>query len=538
MKTKILSIFLVAVMLVSMLAAYPMTVNAAEGDTFNASDANPKISTYSDLKAFKSAVDGGKDFSGVTVKLVNDIELDDTWSAIGPNSGGTSRYFCGTFDGQGHTITFNDASDNGQGQYGVFRRLNNATIKDLKLDGNIVVGQENAYAGALAMEANGNCTIKNVYSSVDFSTGKNAYYVGGLVSYIKNGSGHTLTLDGCIYDGKMNFTNFTKYTGGLLGYFEHSGSSVVVKNSVYAGTIMLNDKDYSYRVGGFTGWGTNITMTDCISIGKITFDAKKSWTESADDDIRGVLIGEVTGAATLANVYYLNIGAPNGYTSSVLDAIDKSTNTPNLTNVVAKTSAEMATLTASDFSATANLSYKDNAVNLYYPCPAGLAPATGWLSALTVAYDSARVAGAQIRCADPADQYSGIRFVTYFDASKVEGAGTADANFGVILVSKEKYDTLDDKTSVAALEAVGVKVAATNATTADGVVTVKAVVYNIQVENYKSDLVAVAYIGDTVIDSATRSIYQVATLCVADAAATEFAKTFAQNVITTADSAN
>ena len=93
MKTKILSIFLVAVMLVSILAAYPMTVNAAEGDTFNASDANPKISTYSDLKAFKSAVDGGKDFSGVTVTLVNEIELDDTWSAIGPNSGSTSRYF-------------------------------------------------------------------------------------------------------------------------------------------------------------------------------------------------------------------------------------------------------------------------------------------------------------------------------------------------------------------------------------------------------------------------------------------------------------
>ena len=378
MKKRILSLVLVAVMILSTFAIIPVT--AATENTWDFDKGVYKISTYEDLQAFSSKVYGKTDFSGKTVTLEADINLPDTFTAIGPNNGG-AVYFCGTFDGQGHTITFNNTSDDGQGQYGLFRRLKNATIKNLNLKGTTTIATQDSYAGALAMETNGNCLIQNVHSSVNLEAkkGVNVYYVGGFISYIKNESGAKLTFDGCVYDGKMNFPNYTRRVGGFVGYFENSGASLTIKNSAYAGTIMLNATDYSVNVGGFVGEATTVTMTDSISVGKITFLTGVTWTE----DGRGTLIGQVK-TATLSNVYYIDVAAPEGYSTAVLPAISKPTNTPNLTKVAAKTSDEIASLTAADFSASNALSFKENtAAARYYPCPTGLVPATGWLTGLT-----------------------------------------------------------------------------------------------------------------------------------------------------------
>ena len=533
MKKRILSLILTVAMMLSVMTILPISVSAEE-NTWNYESGVYKISTYEDFQAFKAKVDGGTDFSGKTVTLEADITLPDGHSAIGPNSGGTSRYFRGTFDGQGHTITFADENDNGQGQYGVFRRLDGATIKDLNLDGTIVISTEDSYAAPLAMEANGNCLIQNVHSSVYLSATKNAYYVGGLVSYIKNASGHSLTFDGCVFDGKMNFPNFTKYSGGLLGYFEHTGAYLTIKNSVFAGTIMLNDSNYSYRVGGFVGWGANVTINDCISIGKITFNPAKSWTDSADDDYRGTLIGEVKTNATLTNVYYFDVAAPEGYTTDYLPAICKATNTPTTTNVVAKTAAEMAALTAINFSAETKLSFKTSTdIDTYYPCPTGLVKNGEWVDCLKVSVD-AKVLGAQIRITEENDPYSGIRFVAKFRESITDGAGTDDANFGLILISASNYDK--QSTIADLLAAGGVQVAATKSTTEDGIVTVKAVIYEIAEAYYAEGIVAIPYADGVVIGSAVeRSIYSVAQACVEANTDSDLAIEFAEDIIATVE---
>lgn len=368
-------------MMLSVMTILPLSVSA-EGDTWDYDNGVYKISTYADLLAFKAKVDGGTDFSGKTVTLEEDIVLENSFTAIGPNSGSTKRYFSGTFDGQGHTITFNNTSDDGQGQYGLFRRLKNATIKNLKLDGTTTIGNKEPYAGSVAMETVGTCVFQNIHSSVNFSANQDAFYVGGLLSYVQDNNS-TLTIDGCVYDGRMNFPNMVKQIGGFVGYSKNSGQKVTIKNSVYAGTIMLNDTSYSYQVGGFVALGNTVEMTDCISIGKITFNASKTWTDTEGDDIRGTLIGEVT-TATLTNVYYADIAAPNGYSTTALPAICKATNTPTQTKVAVKTADEMVALTADDFSTNTGLSFKaaEGEVS-YYPCPTALIKDGKWLKCLT-----------------------------------------------------------------------------------------------------------------------------------------------------------
>ena len=355
--------------------------------------------------------------------------------------------------------------------------------------------------------------------------------LGGFIGSFRKAASADVTFEQCVFDGRINVSNYTVSVGGFVGS-THSDSAtydkkVTFNNCVYAGTISLNDI-YSKQVGGFVGFvrdAADAVFNDCYSVGKITFSS-----QNFENETMGVAVGEcgADGSVTLNNFYYLGFrnGMEDGAAVAVVGSHENYVGTKLST-------AEIAALTADDFSANAKFTFKANDLNDYYPCPTGLVPAEGWLASLAVIYDGARFIGAQIRCTDPADKYAGIRFVTAFDATKVENAGTADANFGVILVSKAKYNALTDKNSVAALESVGVKVAATQVDIDGGIVTVKAVVYNISADNYCDEIVAVAYIGDTVVDSGSRSIFSVAEMCVEDATASELAKNFSQQIINT-----
>ena len=72
MRKRILSLVLVAVMLVSLFAAYPMTVSAETAtDTWNPDNGVYKISTTADMVAFRNDVADGNTFSGKTYSTAN-----------------------------------------------------------------------------------------------------------------------------------------------------------------------------------------------------------------------------------------------------------------------------------------------------------------------------------------------------------------------------------------------------------------------------------------------------------------------------------
>ena len=147
----------------------------------------------------------------------------------------------------------------------------------------------------------------------------------------------------------------------------------------------------------------------------------------------------------------------------------------------------------------------------------------------------AEALGASLRYKNDDTLHNGIRFGVRFSMNFVTGAGTDDANFGVILMAKSIYEskewTLDElKASEKARVATGKTCIEDPATET---YTVNAILYNIPEANYQSEIVAIPYIDDTICTDAvaTRSMYSVAQACVADASASQEAKDYCQSIL-------
>lgn len=543
MKKRILSLFLITVMILSTFAIIP--VSAAE-NTFNANDAEPVITTLEDLNNFDKAIEDGNYFTGKTVKLAGNIELPSTFTGIGAQDKG----FGGIFDGQGHTITMSGHTQTGGWDGALFvctqKGGSSATIKNLNLNGTMKMtgGADSGRSSILLRRPyTPELLIENVHISVDVAVDANLDTLGAFIGDL-NWSGIVYTnilIKGCVYDGTMTCNKQGSYATGFVGYTSGTNNErhLTIQDCVYAGKVEFKDKDTSRFSSGFIGaiaGGSNqsFTIKDCYSIGTMTF------VEGTAGDPNGIVIGQIQNAGAtinIENVYYVDIKEHGGSENVPVVGQAKNSATYNATNVVAKTKAEIAALTTGAFSNNSTMTFKtakvDN-VNLYYPAPAGLVT-KGWLPSLSVVSGNATVLGAQIRCTGAEDDYSGIRFVSVFNKSAVTGAQTTDANFGIILIAKSKLDTMEGDVTIANLKAAGgIDIQATNATEVGDYYRVNAVVYDIDSENYEDEIVAYTYVGEALVgESVTRSIYEVAELCLKDANATEAQKTFCATIVPT-----
>ena len=531
MKKRILSLVLTVAMMLSVMTILPISVSA-EDATFDGTT-NLTIKNYADIEKLDEMVEGGNSFAGVTITLGNDITLLSTFDGIGK----AGVRFAGTFDGQGYTITadgHNVGDDTGE----LFVGINGATIKNFTYVGRVNI--ISSYGAGVVCSAAGDNTIKNVRVSLYMqSTAQALNYCSAIVATMATGT-NSLTIDSCVFDGTINFSSYAEDCAGFIAQ-TISSTTVTITNSVFAGKICFNDANSKYN-GGFIGYAranSSVKVENCISIGEMTFAKQTAKPIS-------LVVGERSGAndktTTIHNFYYVpfnatlasgSVGSVGVFQGMTAEEAKGTGNIVAYSNVATKTLDEIAALTADTlgFSQTATFSFKENTYwDTYYPCPTGLVKDGAWVDSLVVSVD-AKVLGAQIRITDPADTYSGIRFVAEFREALATGANTADASFGLILISKTAYEALEDKT-LDAIKAAGVEVPAVKATTEDGVVTVKATVYNIQAENYRDEIVAVPYAnGEIVGEAVARSIFGVASDCVNDANATAVQKTFAQQVI-------
>ena len=549
MKKRILSLILTVAMMLSVMTILPISVSAEEA-TFSTTQL--QIKNLADFVAFNNLVDGGETFSGKTVELVTDVTLPADWNGIG--AFGTEKVFSGTFEGNGHTITVSGTRGTGEDVGGVFDMVVNGTLQNFNVVGTLALSCN--YFGGVIGGVGGDTTLKNLHVSVNIETnGKNAGRVGGIVATItKHIADSKLTFDGCVYDGTMNFSNQAYLNGGFLATTHQKGEDrqVIFKNCVYAGTMSFNDSSYSVFNGGFVGavqYTATAEFTDCISVGKMTF---KGGTYK---DYNGVAVGlypQDTAPISINNFYYVGFDNGSGGTIKAVSAYTRTEYTSGdyvehtgsygtATNVEQKTLDAIAALTASDFSANATFSFKANTdLDTYYPCPTGLVQDGAWVDSLKVSVD-AKVLGARIRITGENDKYSGIRFEALFrETENTKNANTADANFGLILISKTAYEAWSklegEAKTFAALEEAGVVVNAVKATTEDSVITVKATVYDIDVANYKDEIVAVPFVDGAIVgDAVARSIYGVAEECVEQNNDTDTAIAFAKKVIKDAD---
>ena len=165
-------------------------------------DADLYIRSEADWNTFAANVaNGTNDYNGKVVMLAADISVSTMAGADNYN------FFRGTFDGCGHTLTINLTG--GYAGTAPFRRIENATIKNLNVEGTIITNS--GMAGSIAFVTNGITHITNCLSTVTI-IGNNSGTDGGLVSCNNN----ELYFTNCAFKGKLLGSD--EGFGGFVGW--------------------------------------------------------------------------------------------------------------------------------------------------------------------------------------------------------------------------------------------------------------------------------------------------------------------------------
>lgn len=206
-----------------------------------------EIASKDDWKAFCDIVESGQ--TSVDAKLMRNVDLGGDIVQVGTSS----KYYSGTFDGQGHTLTVNwnvNASD-----IAPFRHVRGATIKKLRTAGTIKSSR--MYIGGLIDEAYGETTVTGCVSNVDLTStyADDRCGAGGMVSYI--GSNSRVDFTDCIVKGSI-YASTDKGKTGMGGFVYSQNGTCTFTNCLYVGTNNANSS--SERINTFAH---NATVTNC-----------------------------------------------------------------------------------------------------------------------------------------------------------------------------------------------------------------------------------------------------------------------------------
>ena len=223
------------------------------------------ISSSGDWDSFLDYVNHGCSFSSRSVRLDTDISTSSIVSVSDVHP------FRGDFNGNGHTINASinytgDGHSDGGEAVALFRNINGATIRNLRVTGSINGGQRvAALAGFVDGTANRieGCVVK---AEVHGDT-----YVSGLVGHAKSSG---LTVDGCVFDGTMYMpsSNNYSYSRAFIGYSDNSNICVsnclwVVHNSLVSPSLSAPGNRSNYYVANFRLDGIKASEASNVGIG-------------------------------------------------------------------------------------------------------------------------------------------------------------------------------------------------------------------------------------------------------------------------------
>ncbi|MFQ9029485.1 MAG: hypothetical protein ACLR54_07030 [Oscillospiraceae bacterium] len=146
------------------------------------------------------------------------------------------KTFTGSLDGAYHTVTLalHVTADDTDASWGLFRALNGAAIRDLRLAGELAAAEDSPAknVGALAGTVSGDTTVSGCRSEVQISVSAANSRVGGLVGSVAGG---TLSLTGCANAGTVKALN-SAAAGGLVGSVL-SGSVTIQRSYQYSDVL-------------------------------------------------------------------------------------------------------------------------------------------------------------------------------------------------------------------------------------------------------------------------------------------------------------
>ena len=204
-----------------------------------------EIATKEDWKKFGDFVRSGE--GNLNARLTADIDLGGDILKIGSESTGYS----GTFDGQGHTVTV-DWNGNGGGYFALFPFVTDATIKNLRVSGQMTT---DAPMGVFSYLAGGTTIYEHCVSDVRITSGNtnSSYCAAGMVLSAHPES--KITFNDCIVAGDINGTvdNSQQNMGGFVSA-QADDATCTFNNCLYTGTN--NSK------GGYA-FAPNPTLNNC-----------------------------------------------------------------------------------------------------------------------------------------------------------------------------------------------------------------------------------------------------------------------------------
>lgn len=231
------------------------------------------ISNEDELRAFSDMVNKGKDFSGKTVKLADNITMsDENWIPIGGSKSNSSSCFAGIFDGQhfvisGLTLKIMGPQDTtaldttGAGLFGrVSGVVKDVTLKELDMCAPSTAGSiaSTLLEGAIVS----GCSVQGTLSGVEYNGRFLGMYMGGIAGKVSNNV--------CIKDCISNVTIISSdYSGGIIGKTDNASENVCIENCVNEA-----DLDGRTNVGGIIGnaygrYEQSVKILNCTNKGKV-----------------------------------------------------------------------------------------------------------------------------------------------------------------------------------------------------------------------------------------------------------------------------
>ena len=183
-----------------------------------------KIQSSADWQEFAIKVSMGNSYQGTFFKMTNDID------ANGINAGTSTFAFNGTFDGGGHTLTYNRGENNAQGVQAVddycapFVLLNGATIRHLRVTGTIYSKHMHAAGIASLITGANPTTIDDCHvSSHLFGTNNlsNDASFGGLVGEVLSTCSASPVIKNCSFTG--SFGGWVTSSSGMVAFTSKQG---------------------------------------------------------------------------------------------------------------------------------------------------------------------------------------------------------------------------------------------------------------------------------------------------------------------------
>ena len=214
------------------------------------------ISSVDSWNEFAQLVNNGiNNFNSKFVKLTADISVSVMVGASESNS------FQGTFLGDGvHTLTFTQGTSGsafGEESCAPFRYTKGATIKDLKVAGDIYTSQK--LAAGLASRPYGTTTITNCHVSTVIHSSKNGDCAHGGIVAMPSGS---LSIEGCAYTGRLLTNNGSNNCAGFVGW--SGDNTFTIMSSLYAPSGSIPEGWSAINAGAtFVRGNKPITATTC-----------------------------------------------------------------------------------------------------------------------------------------------------------------------------------------------------------------------------------------------------------------------------------